>query len=275
MNMTLRDASIAFKQPADATQTHALHQIALTINTGEQVAIIGPSGAGKTTLLRLLATAEQPHTGELQILDTQPWALSGSALQQLRARIGLVQQSPPLPPRQRVVTAVAAGRAGKWSRLKSAVNLLYPLDIDNIRNTLAKLDLADKIFQRCDQLSGGQLQRVAIARALYQQPEILLADEPVSAMDPVLAEHTLALLSRETRQHGATLVVSLHNLALALRHFPRVIGLRGGKIQFDKPASEISDTELEKLYINDQLPAATEQSGQPINSSRPSTLPRC
>ena len=275
MNIELQGVSVAFTQSGDSTQTHALQQIAVTMEPGEQVAIIGPSGAGKTTLLRLLATALRPDSGELQLLDSQPWSLGRRALQQLRARIALVQQAPQLPPRQRVVTAVAAGRTGQWSRLKSAINLIYPLDTAGIRSTLASLDLADKLFHRCDQLSGGQLQRVAIARALYQQPQILLADEPVSAMDPALAEHTLALLSRAAKQGGASLVVSLHNLPLALRHFPRVIGLREGKIQFDKPASEICDTELEQLYRTARLPRFTGQPGQMPGPFASLVSPRC
>ena len=275
MNIRVQGVSIAFTHSADPESVPGLRQVAFNIEPGEQVAIIGPSGAGKTTLLRLLATALRPDSGELQLLDSQPWLLSGRVLQQLRARIALVQQTPPLPPRQRVVTAVAAGRTGQWSRLKSAINLVYPLDIDGVRTILARLDLADKLFHRCDQLSGGQLQRVAIARALYQQPQILLADEPVSAMDPVLAEHTLALLSRAAEQRGATLVASLHNLTLALRHFPRVIGLRDGRIQFDKPASEISESELEQLYSNEQLFPANVQSGQSPATRVSATPPHC
>ena len=254
MNIELRGIGVTFRQANTALPTEALRNIALSIEQGEQVAIIGPSGAGKSTLLRLLATAQKPDTGELRILDTSPWSISNRARQKLRARIGLIQQSPPLPPRQRVVTAIAAGRTGQWSRWKSLVNLIYPLDIPNIRKTLARLDLAEKIFDRCDQLSGGQLQRVAITRALYQRPDVILADEPVSAMDPVLAEHTLALLNREAKQRKATLVVSLHNLELALRHFPRVIGLRDGKVFFDKPAKAVLPEELSRLYANEQLP---------------------
>jgi len=247
---------------ACASPVQALAEINLEIAGGERVAIIGPSGAGKSTLLRLLATAQRPDSGTVELLQQQPWALGGGSLQKLRARIGLIQQAPPLPPRQRVVTAVAAGRAGQWSRCKSLLNLIYPLDVAGIHLVLGRLDLADKIFDRCDQLSGGQLQRAAIARTLYQQPELILADEPVSAMDPVLAEHTLALLNREAQQRSATLVVSLHNLELALRHFPRVIGLRRGRILFDRAAAEIGEGELELLYANEQL-LAPQQSPLP------------
>ncbi|WP_082859273.1 phosphonate ABC transporter ATP-binding protein [Microbulbifer sp. Q7] len=275
MSIALRGVGVSFGHVNTALPTEVLRNITVSVGAGEQLAIIGPSGAGKTTLLRLLATAQRPNSGELRILNTSPWSVGSGARQKLRARIGLIQQSPPLPPRQRVVTAVAAGRAGQWSRWKSLVNLVYPLDIPNIRIALAKLDLADKIFERCDQLSGGQLQRVAITRALYQRPEILLADEPVSAMDPVLADHTLFLLRREAQQRNATLVVSLHNLELALRHFPRVIGLREGEVLFDKPAAKVQQSELDRLYANQQLPTASSDRDIHRPQPRPLAPPRC
>lgn len=231
----------------------ALPQIDLTITRGERVAIIGPSGAGKTSLLRLLGTGLMPSAGQLRILDEQPSTLGRGALRRLRARIGLIHQSPPLPPRQRVVTAVLAGRLGQWSLLRALVSLCYPLDAAGARAALEPLDLEDKLFARCDQLSGGQLQRVGIARVLYQQADLLLADEPVSAMDPVLAEHTLGLLSRVAGQRGLTLVASLHAVDLALRHFPRVIGLRDGRVLFDLPAAEVGQQHLAQLYANDSL----------------------
>ena len=232
---------------------HALRGVDLHIAAGERVAIIGPSGAGKSSLLNLLATALQPSGGEIQVLGEQPWQLSSLQRQRLRARIGLVHQAPPLPARQRVVTAVLAGKLGQWSLGKSLLSLLYPLDIPGARRELAKLDLADKLFAQCQQLSGGQLQRVGIARVLYQAPELLLADEPVSAMDPVLAEHTLNVLCRHAETHSVTLVASLHAVELALAHFPRIIGLRDGQVLFDRPASEVDQAQLDALYANEQL----------------------
>jgi len=244
-----------------ADGTRALADVDLNIAHGERVALIGPSGAGKTSLLRLLASALQPTDGRLELLGEDPWRLSARARQKLRRRIGLIHQSPPLPPRQRVVTAVAAGRLGQWSLADALVNLLYPLDIPGVRSELARLDLADKLFQRCDQLSGGQLQRAGIARVLYQAPQLILADEPVSAMDPVLAGHTLSVLGREAQQRDITLVASLHAVDLALAHFPRVIGLRDGRVLFDRPAAEVSPDELAALYANEQL--------QPPGDARP------
>ncbi|MCJ8178864.1 ATP-binding cassette domain-containing protein [Pseudomonas viridiflava] len=251
--MTLRLSGIDLRH---SNGTLALRGLELSIAQGERVAIIGPSGAGKTTLLNLLASALPPSAGQLEILGTSPWQLSSRQRQQLRRRIALIHQAPPLPPRQRVVTAVQAGKLGEWGLGKSLLNLLHPLDVPGARNVLARLDLADKLFVRCQQLSGGQLQRVGIARALYQAPEVMLADEPVSAMDPRLAGHTLALLCQHAIEHGVTLVASLHAVELALAHFPRIIGVRDGQIHFDLNASDVSREHLETLYANEQLSTA-------------------
>ncbi|MCH5535995.1 phosphonate ABC transporter ATP-binding protein [Pseudomonas syringae] len=248
--MTLRLSAIELRH---SDGTLALRGLDLSIARGERVAIIGPSGAGKTTLLNLLASALPPSAGQLQVLGTDPWQLSSKRRQRLRSRIALIHQAPPLPARQRVVTAVSAGRLGQWGLGKSLLNLLHPLDISGAREVLARLDLADKLFERCQQLSGGQLQRVGIARALYQQPELLLADEPVSAMDPRLADHTLALLGQHAIEHNVTLVASLHAVELALAHFPRIIGVRDGRIHFDLAASEVGREHLDTLYANEQL----------------------
>jgi phosphonate transport system ATP-binding protein len=148
---------------------------------------------------------------------------------------------------------VLAGKIGQWGLGKSLLNLVHPLDIPGARAALTRLDLSDKLFAQCQQLSGGQLQRVGIARVLYQAPEVLLADEPVSAMDPVLAEHTLSVLCRHAREHNVTLVASLHAVELALAHFSRIIGLRDGQILFDLPASQVDRDLLDKLYANEQL----------------------
>lgn len=268
MSVTLRGVGLAH-----ANGKVALENIDLHVAPGERVAIIGPSGAGKTTLLRLLATSLQPTRGEIDLLQHNPWRLAAGQRQRLRARIGLIHQAPPLPPRQRVVTAVLAGKLGQWSLLKGLLNLLHPLDASGAQSALARLDIADKLYQRCDQLSGGQLQRVGIARVLYQAPELILADEPVSAMDPVLAGHTLGVLNREAAERGMTLLASLHAVDLALAHFPRVIGIRDGRITFDLPASEVQPAQLEALYTNEQLQAMP---SSPVQSpTQPVHIPRC
>ena len=239
-----------------------LRDITLAAQAGEALAIIGPSGAGKTTLLRLLGAALRPTDGQLELLGSDPWQLAPGELRRLRCRIGVAHQAPPLPPRQRVVTAVLAGRLGQWPAWKGIASLLYPLDIAGARAALARLDLGERVFDRCDRLSGGQLQRVGLARVLYQQPELILADEPVSALDPALAQQTLAVLASEAASRGATLVASLHAVDLALSVFPRIIGVRDGGIAFDRPAVEVNEALLRELY-------ATEGGELPLLASEP------
>jgi phosphonate transport system ATP-binding protein len=243
-----------------------LHDISLAVTTGERVAIIGPSGAGKTTLLRVLATALRPAAGTVSVLGAEPWTLGRAALRRLRANIGMVHQAPPLPPRSRVVTAVLAGRLGHWPWWKSLASLVYPADIDGARDALARMEIADKLFERCDSLSGGQLQRVAVARVLYQQPQLVLADEPVSAVDPALSDRVVAELNRDAQARNATLIASLHAVDLALHWFPRVIGVKNGGIAFDLPPVRIDDAMLKDLY-------AAENAVVPTQASQPLHLP--
>lgn len=240
--------------------TPALSQISLVAQAGECIAIIGPSGSGKTTLLNILATALKPSLGTAVVLGENPWKLSKSSLKRLRSQIGLVHQAPPIPLRQRVITAILAGRLGQWPLWKSILSLVYPVDIAGPQSCLERLDLTDKLFDRCDCLSGGQLQRVGVARVMYQAPQLILADEPVSAMDPVLSDLTISILIEEAKKRNATLVASLHAVDIALRWFPRIIGIRDGQIIFDLPSSEVSEQILRELY-------ASELGGLPIQAS--------
>ncbi len=229
----------------------ALNRVRLTLAAGERVAVIGPSGAGKTSLLRLAGTSLRPTEGRIEALGANPWQLSASGLKRLRARIGLIHQTPPIPPRLRVVSAVLAGRLGAWSLWRGLASLVYPTDIVGARAALARLDLSDRLFERCDRLSGGQLQRVGIARVLYQQPQLLLADEPVSALDPALADLALSQLVAQSESSGATFVASLHAVDLALKWFPRIVGMRAGDVVFDAPTASVTPKMLYELYATE------------------------
>ncbi len=234
----------------------ALKGVMLQAEKGERIALIGPSGAGKTSLLSVLGTALAPTEGLAEVLDFDQNFWLTAEVKKLRTHIGSIHQSPPIPGRQRVVTAVLAGKLGQWPAWKSLASLVYPLDIAGARAALERVDLADKLFARCDQLSGGQLQRVGIARVLYQQPELILADEPVSALDPTLALATIRLLIAEAEARGATLVASLHAVDLAIGNFSRIVGVKAGHIAFDLPASEVTVPLLHDLYASegDELP---------------------
>jgi len=245
----------------------ALAEIGLRAEKGERIALIGPSGAGKTSLLSVLGTAQAPTAGQAAVLDVDLDGLSGGPLKALRSRLGTVHQAPPIPARQRVVTAVLAGRLGQWPLWKGLASLLYPLDIAGARAALERLDLCDKLFARCDELSGGQLQRVGIARVLYQQPELILADEPVSALDPALALASVRLLVDEAARRGATLIASLHAVDLALSCFPRIVGIKAGRIVFDLPAGEVGEALLHELY-------ASEGQALPTLASEPRFMPQ-
>ena len=246
----------------------AVNGVSCAVGTGERVAIIGPSGAGKTTLLRLLATALRPSAGALNVLGADPWRIDRTALRRLRSRIGMVHQAPPIPPRQRVVTAVLAGRLGQWPAWKSLASLVYPADIRGAEQMLGRMEIADKLFERCDRLSGGQLQRVGVARVLYQRPDLILTDEPVSAVDPALSDRVVGELNREAMARVVTLVASLHAVDLALHWFPRVIGVKVGEIAFDLPPVRISDAMLRELYASEMAQAPT-QGYQPFEAMVP------
>lgn len=226
----------------------ALQSIELRIDGGEQVAVIGPSGAGKTTLLHVIACALRPTGGRVLLDDQDPWQLSRARLQQLRAHLFLAAQVPPLPPRQRVVTAVLAGRLPRMGLLQSLRSLFYPVGIAQADSALARFDLSDKLFARVDRLSGGERQRVGLARAVVAQARLLLVDEPLSALDPTHAEQAMQSLTQVARETGATLVATLHDVPMALRTFPRIIGLRDGAVMFDLPAAQVTEQRLKALY---------------------------
>ncbi len=247
--MKLELKTLSAQHPAArAGAQAAIRSLSLQIASGEQVAVIGPSGAGKTTLLQALACALPPSAGTVQLGDESPWELPRSDLQRLRGRLFLAPQVPPLPPRQRVVTAVLAGRLptmGLWQSLRS---LFYPTDIPAAFGALERFDLADKLFERVDRLSGGERQRVGLARTLLSSASLWLVDEPLSALDPTRSRQAIDTLVTVARERGATLVATLHQVDAALEHFPRIVGLRDGQLAFDLPAAQVTQEKLAALY---------------------------
>src|SRR5690606_16972749 len=182
------------------------------------------------------------------VLGRSPWQLPRAALQRLRGQLFLAPQVPPLPPRQRVVTAVLAGRLPAMGLWPSVRSLLYPADIPAAFAALNRFDLGDKLFDRVDRLSGGERQRVGLARALLAPARVWLIDEPLSALDPTRSRQAIDTLVNGARERQATLVATLHQVDVALAHFPRVIGLRDGQLAFDLPAAQVTRERLAQLY---------------------------
>jgi phosphonate transport system ATP-binding protein len=247
MQITLHQAS-AQHPAASSGARAAIDGVSLHVASGEQLAVIGPSGAGKTTLLYLLGCALRPTQGSLQLGGQDPWQLPRARLQPLRGQLFIAPQVPPLPPRQRVVTAVLAGRLPHMGLLASLKSLFYPSNIPLAHQALARFDVADKLFERVDRLSGGERQRVGLARILASQARLLLVDEPLSALDPTRSVQAIGALTQVAHERGATLVATLHHVPMALEHFPRIVGLRDGRVAFDLPAAQVTPQRLHDLY---------------------------
>lgn len=252
----------------------AIDQVSTLFEPGEQVAIIGPSGAGKTTMLHTLAIAHRPLSGSLSMFGVDPWLLSDTDRHRLRGQVFLAPQSPPLPPRQRVITAVLAGHLPQMSTWQALRSLAYPLDAPAAQRALARFNLEDKLTLRCDRLSGGERQRVGLARMLLSNAPLILLDEPVSSLDPVLGAAALQTVQEEATARGATLVVSLHDVNLARSRFSRLIGIRNGRIEFDIPADTLRDEQLAALY-GPELSLAASHFALPESGESNPKMTRC
>ncbi len=229
----------------------AIAGVDLKVAPGERVAVIGPSGAGKTTLFRMLNLTIRSTGGRFWIGEQEVTALHGRALRDLRRRIGTIYQQHNLVPRLRVVHNVLAGRLGAWSVLRAVASLVRPAEVEVAYRALEQVGIPEKLWARTDELSGGQQQRVAIARVLVQNPDVILADEPVSSVDPSLANTIVRLLLDLAGASGKTLIMNLHTVDLALAYYPRVIGFREGRVTFDLSPAEVTDGLLAQLYAGE------------------------
>jgi phosphonate transport system ATP-binding protein len=229
----------------------ALEAVDLRIERGERVALIGPSGAGKTSLIGLLNGSVAPAEGEVLVLGRDLARASPRERRAVQRRLGTVRQQFDLVGQLRVVHNVNAGRLGSWSLWRAALSLLAPREVDRARRALSRVGLEDKLHARTDGLSGGQQQRVAIARVLAQEPVAILADEPIASVDPARGADVVKLMLGLSAEAGTTLVVSLHDLPVALGRFDRIVALRDGRVAFDGPPERLSEAAIEDLYALD------------------------
>jgi phosphonate transport system ATP-binding protein len=238
----LTDAAVAY------AGRRVLDGITLDVAPGERVAVIGPSGAGKTTLFRLIAGLVRPAAGEAATLGRDTRHLAGRRLDALRREIGLLQQHDNLIPQLRVVHNVLMGRLGHWGLPRALLSLLWPQQVDRALAALERVELADRLWSLPDELSGGQQQRVAVARLIVQQPRLVLADEPVSALDLRLGREIVDLLGSLATQDGATLLVNLHTLDLLPGRFDRVLALKDGRPFWTGAPERLDRALLRELY---------------------------
>ncbi|WOD39040.1 phosphonate ABC transporter ATP-binding protein [Nodosilinea sp. E11] len=226
----------------------ALTDCSLSILPGERVALIGPSGAGKSTLLSLLNGSQVPTLGRVVIMGQDVSRLNVRKRRRIQQLVGTVYQQHHLVGNLAVIHNVNAGQLGRWPLPKALWSLVWPQNVDAAAHALAQVGIADKLYARTDRLSGGQQQRVALARVLLQDPAAILADEPISSVDPERSRALMDLLRQLSETTGKTLVISLHEVEFAVKYCDRIIGLRQGQILFDAPAQAITKAMMTSLY---------------------------
>ncbi len=240
-------AMFAMKQVSKSYgSAYTLHPLNLHISRGELVALIGPSGAGKTTCLNILAGTIEPDAGLLHIAGKP--ASSYASGKHLAKAVGIIRQQFDLVGSLPVLHNVLAGRLHEWGFGKSLLSFLFPQDKHIAADALNRVGLSDKLYDKTSHLSGGEQQRVALARLLVQQPQAILADEPVASLDPARAEDVLAMLVRLVQEEQLTLVSSLHSVHLARQFFQRIIAIKEGRVFFDLPTADVTEDHITDLY---------------------------
>lgn len=226
----------------------ALNNISLEIKQGEFVAIIGLSGAGKSTMLRTINRMHDITDGKLTVNGQEVNALKGKELRKFRRHIGMVFQSFNLVTRTSVIKNVLTSRVPDMPLWKAIIGLYSKEDKIIALEALDKVGILDKAYVRADQLSGGQQQRVALARTLAQKPEIILADEPVAALDPVTAGQVMDDFKKINKELNISVLINIHHVDLALKYCDRVIGIKAGEIVYDGPAEQVDRAILKEIY---------------------------
>lgn len=229
-------------------QVKALRQVNLTVEPGQFVAIIGLSGAGKSTLIKLVNRMTEATEGTITVNDIIVNDLKGKSLRQYRRQIGMVFQSFNLVNRTTVINNVLAARVPDMNPWLSLFGIYTRKDKLVALEALHKVGILEKAYTRADQLSGGQQQRVALARTLAQNPNIILADEPVASLDPITANQIMRDFERINQEEKITILVNMHHVDLALKYATRVVGIREGQIVYDGAASKVTESILKKIY---------------------------
>ena len=228
--------------------TVGLDDVNLTIQDGEFVAIIGRSGAGKSTLLRAVNRMHEITGGTLTVNGTNVSGLRGKSLRRFRRGIGMVFQSFNLVTRTTVIQNVLSACVPDMPFWRVLLGIFRREDKITALESLEKVGILDKAYIRADQLSGGQQQRVALARTLAQDPKIILADEPVAALDPVTAKQVMQDFVRINKDMGITILLNIHHVELAIEYADRIIGIRAGQIVYDGPAKAVDQAVLDRIY---------------------------
>ncbi len=228
--------------------TQALYDVSFTVKPGEFLAIIGLSGSGKSTLLRCINRLIEPTDGQIIWNGEDITAASQDEMLRIRRKIGMIFQHFNLVSRSRVITNILAGRLGYVNPAMSLLNRFPKSDMEMATKQLNRVSIADQANKRADELSGGQQQRVGIARAMMQEPEIILADEPVASLDPVLAHSIMQYLETINKEDGVMVLCSLHFLDLVHRYADRAIALNEGKLMFDGSPKDIDDEKFKEIY---------------------------
>ncbi len=229
----------------------ALRDVSFRCEAGERLAIIGSSGSGKSTLMKALNRLVPAQSGEILISGQALSQLSTRQLRQQRRRMAMIFQDYNLIQRKTVLENVLLGRLGHKSLFSLSLDLWSPQEQQLALRAIKEVGLEDKIFERADQLSGGQRQRVAIAKALCQEPEILLADEPCSALDPKSSERVISLFNQISKERQLCLLINLHDVRLACQ-FPRILALKDGQIHYDGSPDQLDQTFFDELYTDDE-----------------------
>lgn len=238
-----------------------LNDVNLQIEQGEFVAIIGLSGAGKSTLIRTINRMINHTHGTLTVDNIDVSTLKGASLRKFRRKIGMIFQSFNLVMRSSVIKNVLASQVPDMNPLLAFLGIFSKEQKLAALSALDSVGILDKAYTRCDQLSGGQQQRVALARTLNQNPNIILADEPVAALDPVTAHQVMDDFKRINKDRNISILLNIHHVDLALEYADRVVGIKKGEIVYDGPANKVDKSVLDAIYLGNEVPTVENDKG--------------